>query len=128
MAEDYESESFDSHFHGYQIVTTRLAWITMQLMSVCCCLMVMVGVEVSAYDRSVIPLVWENRSTESDGLPTLLTSLIASDTESHVNHCAGVNSKVQPNSSDFPSFSAAQSDQNPSLQQRTTGTGLDSLP
>ena len=128
MAEDYESESFDSHFHGYQIVTTKLAWITMKIMTACCCLMVMVGVEVSAYDRSVIPLVWENRSTESDGLPTLLTSLIASDTESHVNHCAGVNSKVQPNSSDFPSFSAAQSDQNPSLQQRTTGTGLDSLP
>ena len=127
MAEDYESESFDSHFHGYQIVTTRLAWITMQLMSVCCCLMVMVGVEVSAYDRSVIPLVWENRSTQSDGLPTPLTSLIASDTESPVNHCAGVDSQVYPNSADFQSFSANQSGQNPSFQQRKTGTGIDSL-
>ena len=129
MVEDYESESIDSYFCRFQNVTTRLAWIALQQVTVWCGLMTMVGVEVFAQDRSVLPLVWETRSTESNGLPVPLTSVNAADVDSTVHRCATVDTQGNPDPKDFPSFLInQQSGQNSSMQQRRSGTGLDSLP
>ena len=104
MAEDYESESIDFYFGRFQNVTTRLTWITLQMMTVWCYQMAMVGFEVSAQECSVTPLVWESRSTESNGLPVPLTSLNAADAERDVVHCTAVDSTIYPDSRNFQPF------------------------
>ncbi len=129
MAEYYESESIDLNFRGFFNVTTRLNWIALYVVTVCCCLMAMLGIEASAQECSVLPLIWETGSTESDRLPAPLTLVDVADYDHPAVSCAAVDSQRYAESRYFPSYlTSQQSGQDSSFQSRRTGTGLDSLP
>ena len=129
MTEDYESESIDLNFHRFLNVTTRLSWITLHFVAVCCCLMAMDGIEATARDFSVTPLVWETGSTENNGLPIPLTSTYVAESDRAAICCTAVDPQSYPDSRDIQAYSTGrQSGQDSSFQPRKTGTGLDSLP